>query len=106
VTYEARPRGRIERKLIAACRRIGYLSAASLCKYPSAGNSFHYAGCLPMVASPGPLQTDAAGRLGGSSRVHVADAACFPTLPSKNLTFTIMANAHRIGAGIARELGA
>lgn len=106
IAYVARPRGRLERHLIRALRRIGYASWPSLCKYPSPGNSFHYAGCLPMRADPGPLETDRDGRLGGSRRVHVADAACFASLPSKNLTFTIMANAHRIGAAIARSLPA
>lgn len=106
VDYVGRPRGSVERKLIAAFRRIGYFGAASLCKYPLPGNSFHYAGCLPMSTAPGPLQTDRDGRLGGSRRVRVADAACFSSLPSKNLTFTIMANAHRIGTAVARELTA
>jgi choline dehydrogenase-like flavoprotein len=33
----------------------------------------------------------------GLPDVYVADAACFPVLPAKPHTLTMMANAHRIG---------
>jgi len=49
-------------------------------------------------------ETDRNGLLFGKRRVHVADAATFPRLPAKNLTFTIMANALRIGEAVRREL--
>ena len=65
----------------------------------------HYAGTLPMRLRPeAKYETDSGGLLFGSRRVHVVDAALFPRLPSKNLTFTIMANALRIGRAVAREL--
>jgi choline dehydrogenase-like flavoprotein len=104
--YEAGPRGAYERRLIRLFRRFGYLSTPSLCKYPLPGNSFHYAGSLPMQRDPGPRATDPSGRLGGTRAVHVADAACFSSLPSKNLTFTIMANAARIGTRLRTRLTA
>ncbi|MFO1078875.1 MAG: hypothetical protein U1E73_14225 [Planctomycetota bacterium] len=104
IDYRARDRGAIERRLIRVFRRVGHLSLPSLCKYPDAGNSFHYAGCLPMRSAPGRLQTDASGRLGGEGPVFVADAANFSSLPSKNLTMTIMANALRIGGIVRAEL--
>ena len=34
---------------------------------------------------------------------YVVDGSVFPTLPSKGLTFTMMANANRIGAKLARS---
>jgi choline dehydrogenase-like flavoprotein len=43
-------------------------------------------------------------RLEGTKRVFVADAAVFPALPAKNLTFTIMANAMRVASGIRGRL--
>jgi choline dehydrogenase-like flavoprotein len=101
LVYRGRQLGRLERRMIRAFRRAGFFGWPSLCKYPDAGNSFHYAGCLPMRgSSPGPFETDADGRLGGEGPVFVADAATFPSLPSKNLTLTIMANARRIGARV------
>jgi choline dehydrogenase-like flavoprotein len=57
-----------------------------------------------MRASPGPLETDAEGRLAGTKRVFVVDTAVFPTLPAQNLTFTAMANARRVAAGLGGAL--
>jgi hypothetical protein len=102
--YEARTLGEVERRLLRAFRRVGFFGSPSLCKYPDPGNSFHYAGCLPMRRDPGPYETAPDGRLGTTRHVYVADAASFPSLPSKNLTFTIMANAQRIGAKLADRL--
>jgi choline dehydrogenase-like flavoprotein len=36
--------------------------------------------------------------------LYFADGASFPFLPAKNLTFTLMANAIRVGTAIDREL--
>ena len=102
MNYEWKSTGRPERSLIAAFRRLGFVSAAALCQYPAMGSSLHYAGTLPMKAVPGPYQTGANGKLFGSKSVYVADGACFSELPAKNLTFTIMANAARI-AGLVRR---
>jgi hypothetical protein len=49
-------------------------------------------------------ETNRNGLLTGSKAVHVGDAATFPRLPAKNLTFTIMANALRIGRAVRAEL--
>ena len=64
----------------------------------------HYAGTLPMSAGGEELTTDTAGRLARTRGVYIADGSVFPSLPSKGLTFTMMANADRIGAGLARRL--
>ncbi len=101
VSYHGETLGRVEKVMLKALRRIGYLGAASLCTYPPMGSAVHYAGTLPMNARPGRYQTDKDGRLFGTRRVYIADGACFPALPAKNLTFTIMANAMRI----ARRIG-
>jgi hypothetical protein len=92
ISYQPKRLGRLERHMIRVFRRIGQWSAPFLCKYPVPGNSYHYAGCLPMQSSPGPYQTDASGLLWGTRRVHVVDSANFTVLPSKNLTFTVMEN--------------
>ncbi len=98
------PRGAAEKELIRAFRRIGFYTAAALCQYPPMGSSIHYAGTLPMQESPGPYQLYPDGRLYGTRAVYVADGACFPRLPAKNLTFTIMANAMRIASRIRDRL--
>jgi len=77
--------------------RMKYLTHSSLCSIPSAGSSIHYAGSLPMREKPSsPYETDKNGQLKDRKGVYIVDAANFPTLPSKNHTFTIMANAMRI----------
>jgi choline dehydrogenase-like flavoprotein len=50
------------------------------------------------------LTTEPSGRLRGTRRVYVVDGSVFPALPSKGLTFTMMANANRIACGIREEL--
>ncbi len=100
------PMGKVERHIIGLCRRIGFLSHSRLVQYPTPGNGIHYAGTLPMSArSTLPHHTDLHGRLNGTRRVYVADAATFPVLPAKNHTFTIMANAMRVVDCMINDLG-
>jgi choline dehydrogenase-like flavoprotein len=54
--------------------------------------------------NPARYQTGPDGRLAGTHNVHIVDGACISRLPAKNLTFTIMANALRIGRIMAAEL--
>jgi choline dehydrogenase-like flavoprotein len=93
-----------ERRLIRLFRKMGYLAHPALTQRPGSGAGLHYAGTLPMRASPGRYETDVQGLLAGSKRVHIVDGACFSRLPAKNLTFTIMANALRIGRHAAKAL--
>jgi choline dehydrogenase-like flavoprotein len=94
----------MERRIIKLLRKIGYLSHPSLIQRPGMGQGLHYAGTLPMRASPQRYQTNADGLLYGTRHVHIVDGSCFSRLPAKNLTFTIMANALRIGMQLARDL--
>jgi choline dehydrogenase-like flavoprotein len=95
-------------RLLAHLRRLrgplGFWPVPGLVKSTPFGFHGHCAGTLPMRASPGPLECDAAGRLSGTARVFVADPAAFPTLPAQNLTFTAMANAMRIAHGFGGRL--
>lgn len=91
---------KIEKDFINLFRKFGYFSHAKLCKFPQAGNSFHYAGSLPMAKSPKKYQTGINGLLHGTNSIYIADAANFPQLPSKNHSLTIMANSMRIAEGI------
>ncbi len=60
------------------------------------GASVHYAGLTPMKAEGGDYTTRRDGRLRPFSNLVMADGATFSSLPAKNLTFTLMANATRI----------
>jgi choline dehydrogenase-like flavoprotein len=105
IRYQKKALGKVERQIISSFRSLGCLSLPSLCKYPAPGNSFHYAGTLPMKAQPrNKFETSANGLLFGTGHVYVVDGANFSSLPSKNHTFTIMANAMRIAHHVRREL--
>jgi choline dehydrogenase-like flavoprotein len=60
------------------------------------GASVHYAGTFPMTRDPRPWSTDSGGRSRDFPNLWFADGSTFPSLPAKNLTFTLMANATRI----------
>jgi choline dehydrogenase-like flavoprotein len=94
---------------LPALRRVGArllrhaLDFKALPLYPllqvtPAGRGFHNGGTFPMREAPGPFECDVLGRPHGFSRVHVVDSTTFPTIPSTTITFTAMANAHRIAS--------
>lgn len=102
---EGRLVGNKEGWICSILRRMGYGALEQLCVRPAAGSSIHYAGTLPMQASPTTrYQTHPSGRLEGTQRVYIADAATFPSLPAKNHTFTLMANALRISRHVRSSL--
>jgi len=65
------------------------------------GGDIHYAGTLPMQSHPEIGETGPFGEVAGLDGVHVVDGACLSTLTEKSHTYTIMANADRIGRVIA-----
>lgn len=105
IKYQRKPLGQVEKSFISTFWRLGYFSLPSLCKYPAPGNSFHYAGSLPMRSQPHDRYTTSVnGLLFGAKHVYVVDGSNFSSLPSKNHTFTIMANSMRIAHHLRREL--
>lgn len=92
---------RLMRRLWQARRDLGFVAASPLAKLAPLGFSGHLAGSLPMRRSPGPLESHPDGRLAGTRRVYVIDAAAFPDLPAQNLTYTIAANALRVAETFA-----
>ncbi len=94
-----------EKRIGRLLRKVGCVPLKRI--DPGPGASIHYAGTLPMHQQPsltGPLTCDIKGRLRGARRIVIADGSTFPTLPAKGLTFTLMANANRIGTALVREL--
>ena len=68
-----------------------------LIKKPVFGSSFHYGSTLPMTNTPKQGQTSRTGKLWCSNRVYCVDSSIFPTIPSTTITYSLMANAYRIG---------
>jgi choline dehydrogenase-like flavoprotein len=62
------------------------------------GRGFHSGGTFPMRSNPRPGESDIFGRPSGMKKIHVVDASVFPTVPATTITFTVMANAYRIGS--------
>lgn len=79
---------------------IGAPLIPTMVKLRPMGASVHYAGTLPMSATPRPLTVSPEGRSYDFDNLYVVDGSVFPFLPAKNLTFTLMANATRIASGM------
>ncbi|MEX2177248.1 MAG: GMC oxidoreductase [Gemmatimonadaceae bacterium] len=94
---------RHERTILRFFRQLGCWPIKRV--RPGHGSSIHYAGTFPMRREPSGLTCAADGRLAATRAVHLVDGSTFPYLPAKGLTFTIMANANRIGTLLAQRLG-
>jgi choline dehydrogenase-like flavoprotein len=62
------------------------------------GRGFHLGGAFPMRLKPGDFESDCLGRPTGFQRVHVVDSTIFPCIPATTITYSVMANAHRIAS--------
>lgn len=84
----------------SALRHLGLWAYKAMPLPP--GSTSHYGGSIPR-GEPGeyPFTVDEDCRLHGSENVFIADASVFRILPAKPHTFTIMANANRVGSLIA-----
>ena len=102
--YAWTPDVELERRLCGIWRRLGVVCLPSLIQHPAPGGGIHYAGTLPMAAWPARYQTHPDGRLEGTRHVYSCDGAVFPTLPAKNLTYTLMALALRTATRLRGEL--
>ena len=65
------------------------------------GASIHYAGTIP-VSTPNqhPIGMNEQGLVHTTKNVYVFDSSGWTYLPSRGLTFTIMANAHRLSEAL------
>jgi len=89
---------KVARRLIAAAPYLDLWPALPATTFAAPGKSYHWGGSFPHRARPrrGDNSTDVLGRVPGFDRVHLVDAAVFPTVPATTFTLSIMANAHRI----------
>ena len=88
------------KQTIAAFRkvlwRLGCFAPAPMTHVRPMGASVHYAGTLPMSIEGGARRCTKHGASRDVEGLYFADGTTFPSLPAKNLTFTLMANATRI----------
>jgi choline dehydrogenase-like flavoprotein len=88
---------KVLRELLSQTRQLGGIVVPPMLQLAEPGRSFHCGGSLPMRAAPGRFETDPLGRPQGWSRIHAVDASVLPDVPATTITFSVMANAHRIG---------
>jgi choline dehydrogenase-like flavoprotein len=87
-------------KLLRHTFDLSFAAAAPAVHITHPGRSFHAGGSFPMSRCPTDGQTDLAGRLPGWRRIHLVDASVFPTIPSATITYSAMANAHRVASAV------
>ena len=92
---------RARRRLAVVARSVGLVPITPLSRVGALGSSFHCGGSFPMSNNPKDLETDVLGRPAGLRRVHLVDASVFPSIPATTITFSAMANAHRIASQAA-----
>ena len=86
-----------KRQVGKALGKVGLTALRFAARPGIAGSSFHVGGSVPMSADPRPGESDTLGRPKGLTRVHLVDASVLPSIPATTITFSVMANAHRIG---------
>ncbi len=93
---------RLIRKLARLRSSTGMLPLSPLLRRGEPGRGFHTGSSFPMSAEPTGLESDRLGRVGGLRRTHVVDSSVLPSIPATTITYTVMANAHRIGAHVGK----
>ena len=86
---------RSTRRALAA---LGCIAPRGMVRILPRGSSVHYAGTIPMTTDAHEHSCSPDGAVRDIPGLYVVDGAAFPWLPSKNLTFTLMANASRIAS--------
>lgn len=86
------------RKLARSSREFGMAPVPFMRILGTPGAGSHFGSIFPMRERPGTFETDRLGRLPGHPRIHLIDGSVLTTIPAATITYTIMANAHRIGA--------
>ena len=89
---------RIVHKLSQNARWLRSIPIGPLLNKPDAGHGFHVGGTFPMSERPVGFQSDLLGRPAGFNRVHLVDSSVLPSIPATTITFSVMANAFRIGS--------
>lgn len=89
----------VRKRLARQFRHLGAWWLPGSTKVYAPGAEVHYGGSLPMGSA-----TTASGEVIGAEGLYVVDGSVLNTMPAKHHTFTMMANADRIGRIIAERL--
>lgn len=89
--------------LLKHARAQGALPLVPLLEMGKPGDGNHVGGIFPMKKNPGEFETDPLGRLPHWRKIHLVDSSILTNLPATTITYTAMANAHRIGVSSAKS---
>jgi len=95
---------KVTAKLFRNRRELGFTPVSPMLQIGAPGEGRHVGGSFPMKLNPAIGESEISGRLYGCRNIFLADASVFPTIPASTITFTAMANAHRIASAYALEL--
>ncbi|HXV62777.1 MAG TPA: GMC oxidoreductase [Vicinamibacteria bacterium] len=87
---------RVTKRFRRILRKLGCIAPKNATHVRPMGASVHYAGTIPMSENGSGPTTDEVCRSRDFDNLHFVDGTTFPSLPAKNLTFTLMANASRV----------
>ena len=87
---------RIARTFRMMLLRLGCVAPPPMSHLRPMGASVHYAGAIPMAVDGGTMTATPGGQSRDFENLYLADGITFPSLPAKNLTFSLMANAARV----------
>lgn len=85
-------------------RKLGIYSIPMGSKVAQLGSDGHFVGSIPMNLKTDIWGCSFDGEVNGSPGLFVVDGACLPSSGVRNPTFTIMANADRIGLKISTKI--
>ena len=84
------------KRMRRALGKLGCVAPRGMTHVRPMGASVHYAGTLPLREAGGAFTSTSDGRCRPFDNLYVVDGSSFPSLPAKNLTFTLMANSTRV----------
>ncbi len=90
---------KISKKVMANSATLKMFPLSILARLSPPGHGNHYGGVFPMHDKPiEKWHSDRLGRPSGLRRLHIIDAAAFPSVPGTTIALILMANAYRIGS--------
>jgi choline dehydrogenase-like flavoprotein len=92
-------------KLAKIRKLTGMIPLKMVMRRGEPGRGYHSGGSFPMQERPNGFGSDLLGRPANLKRIYLVDASVFPSIPATTITYTVMANAHRIGTLVGRGDG-
>ncbi len=93
------------KKIVRTLMKMGAWSHPLIIKQSMPGYAIHYAGTIPMKRrTSSDYESSMDGELHNEPGIYIADGSPFSNISSKNLSFTIMANAMRIADRISAKI--